>query len=147
MANANHCVRITGNTEVSRSSNMLSRREFLRSATKYCAGLYLGCSKHVVAYASGPTDTPRLKETASVSVPGNFIGLGYEMSSVAAPALLNVDNHRYVNLIKRLGSAGVIRVGGIVADYTRYEPNGISRAEHTTLTIKDTCSHYLFRSN
>lgn len=118
---------------------MLSRREFLRSATKYCAGLYLGCSKHVVAYASGPTDTPRLKETASVSVPGNFIGLGYEMSSVAAPALLNVDNHRYVNLIKRLGSAGVIRVGGIVADYTRYEPNGISRAErqNTVITLSD----------
>lgn len=57
------------------------------------------------------------------------------MSSVATVGLLNVDNHRYVNLIKGLGPAGVLRVGGIVADYTRYEANGTSSAERQNTVI------------
>lgn len=114
---------------------MLSRREFLERAAKYSPCLCFGCSKHAVVKSSGSAGMPRLNGAAPVAVPSNFIGLGYEMSSVAAPGLLNVDNHRYLNLIKGLGPAGVIRVGGIVADYTRYEPNGISRAERQDTVI------------
>src|SRR5580698_5385278 len=114
---------------------MFSRRAFLSKAVKYCASLSLTGSSPAVVNVSDLLDTPRLSGAASVSVPGNFIGLGYEMSSVATPGLLNVDNHRYVNLIKRLGPAGVLRVGGIVANYTRYEPNGTSRAERQNTVI------------
>ena len=114
---------------------MFSRRAFLSNAVKYCASLSLTGSSPAVVNVSDLLDTPRLSGAAPVSVPGNFIGLGYEMSSVATPGLLNVDNHRYVNLIKRLGPAGVLRVGGIVANYTRYEPNGTSRAERQNTVI------------
>ena len=112
---------------------MFSRRAFLTNAVKYGASVSLGCSSPIVV--SGLPDTPRLSGAAPVHVAGNFIGLGYEMSSVATPGLLNSDNHRYVSLIKGLGPAGVIRVGGIVADYTRYEPNGTSRAERQNTVI------------
>jgi hypothetical protein len=112
---------------------MFSRRAFLSNAVKYCASFSLGCSSPIVV--SGLPDTPRLSGAAPVPVPDNFIGLGYEMSSVATPGLLSVDNHRYVNLINGLESAGVIRVGGIVADYTRYEPNGTSKAERQNTVI------------
>jgi len=69
-------------------------------------------------------------------VPAGFIGLGYEMSSVASPGLLSTANHRYVRLIRGLGREGVLRVGGIVANYTRYEPNGTvaSDRENTVIT-------------
>ena len=70
-----------------------------------------------------------------MAVPANFTGLGYEMSSVATPGLLSVDNHRYVELIKGLGPQGVLRVGGIVADYTRYDANGTASAERQNTVI------------
>ena len=114
---------------------MFSRRAFLSNAVKYCASLSLTGSSPAVVNVSDLLDTPRLSGAAPVSVPGNFIGLGYEMSSVATPGLLNIDNHRYVNLIKGLGPAGVIRVGGIVADYTRFESDGTSRTERQNTVI------------
>ncbi len=82
-----------------------------------------------------PLLTLSLANSDRVSVPGNFIGLGYEMSSVASLGLLSAANHPYVELIKRLGPEGVLRVGGIVADYTRYEPNGNIKAERQDTVI------------
>jgi len=104
---------------------------------KYCGSVVLGCSNRAIVNASDSSDTPRLSG-AAVSVSSDFIGLGYEMSSVATPGLLSVDNHRYVNLIKGLGPAGVLRAGGIVADYTRYEANGTSKAERQNTVITRT---------
>lgn len=116
-------------------SNKSTRRAFLRTAVKCSAGLALSRSYRSVAYASGSPVKLRFSGLAPVGVPSNFIGLGYEMSSVATHGLLSIDNHRYVNLIKELGPAGVLRVGGIVADYTRYEANGTSRAERQNTVI------------
>jgi hypothetical protein len=76
-----------------------------------------------------------LEEAAPVPLPANFTGLGYEMSSVAAPGLLSPVNDRYVELVRGLGPQGVLRVGGIVANYTRYEPEGAPRAEKQDTVI------------
>jgi hypothetical protein len=88
-----------------------------------------------VLYAAGAPITPRLTGAAPVELPGNFIGLGFEMSSVATPGLLSAGNQRYVELIRNLGAQGVLRVGGIVADYTRYEANGTAIAERQNTVI------------
>jgi hypothetical protein len=78
----------------------------------------------------------RLEEgVAPISLPANFTGLGYEMSSVAAPGLLRPANDRYVDLIRGLGRSGVLRAGGIVANYTRYEPDGVTKAEKQDTVI------------
>lgn len=63
------------------------------------------------------------------------MGLGYEMSSVAPMGLLSAGNHRYVNLVRGLGSEGVLRVGGIVANYTRYQPDGVIKANEKETVI------------
>lgn len=68
-------------------------------------------------------------EAPLASVPDNFMGLGYEMSSVAQPGLFSADSTKYVSLVRQLGRRGVIRLGGIVSDYTRYVPSGPSRSE------------------
>lgn len=53
-------------------------------------------------------------------IPSDFLGLGYETSSVARPGLLSAENRVYVQLVQSLGPHGVIRVGGNTADYASY---------------------------
>jgi hypothetical protein len=113
---------------------MLTRRTLLKNSISISSGLAL--SRASLGFAdAGPLLALKPGNTPPVRVPGNFTGLGYEMSSVATPDLLSVANHRYVELVKGLGPEGVLRVGGIVANYTRYEPNGTSIAERQNTVI------------
>jgi hypothetical protein len=103
---------------------MATRRDFIKMATGL-ATLNLSSATEVhggtgLGQASGAVSL-RLSKAQPVSLSADFIGLGYEMSSVAQPGLLRMENLRYVNLIRTLGPSGVLRVGGIVANYTRYE--------------------------
>src|ERR1700744_6216257 len=69
----------------------------------------------------------------------DFLGLGYEISSVARPGLLSPANRAYVELVRTLGREGVVRVGGNTADYARYaaaatpvsSPYGTTVNDHT----------------
>jgi len=102
---------------------MVSRRAFLGKSLTLSAGVAFSSAAR--SYAQ--TDTPVAFTAGSgpvLHIPADFIGLGYEMSSVAPIGLLSAGNSRYVQLIRGLGPRGVLRVGGIVADYTRYEPDG-----------------------
>jgi len=70
----------------------------------------------------------RAKLTLDVSqkiatIPADFMGLGYEISSVARPGLLSASNSVYVQLCRTLGSSGIIRVGGNTSDYSSYGPS------------------------
>lgn len=108
---------------------MWNRRQFLSAATKTTAAL--AASPEVRAWGSTDASVAiRLKGGGVVAqVPPNFVGLGYEMSSAARIGLLSVTNSRYVQMVGNLGAQGVLRLGGIVADYTRYEPQGQVMAE------------------
>ncbi len=113
---------------------MLTRRTLLGNTLKISAALALAPSTVGLA-EENPLLTLRLSKAAPIYIPANFTGLGYEMSSVATPGLLSVTNHRYVELIKGLGPEGVLRAGGIVANYTRYEPDGTILAERQNTVI------------
>jgi hypothetical protein len=52
----------------------------------------------------------------------DFIGLGYEISSVARPGLMSGSNTVYVQLVRTLSARGVIRIGGNTSDYAHYSP-------------------------
>jgi len=52
------------------------------------------------------------------------MGLGYEISSVAIPDLLSAKNTKYVQLVRTLSPAGVIRVGGNTSDFSRFSREG-----------------------
>jgi hypothetical protein len=54
------------------------------------------------------------------------MGLGYEISSVARPGLLSDQNSAYVQLVRTLGTHGVIRVGGNTSDYASYSGTGFA---------------------
>lgn len=57
-------------------------------------------------------------------IPADFTGLGYEISSVAIPGLLSAANREYVQLVRTLGTHGIIRIGGNTSDYSSFAPAG-----------------------
>jgi hypothetical protein len=112
---------------------MLTRRAFLRETLKASA---LAVAPAGISRAQTSSALPlKLTNAAPVEIPPNFTGLGYEMSSIATPNLLTPANRRYVELIKGLGPQGVLRAGGIVANYTRYIPDGTAIAERQNTVI------------
>lgn len=115
---------------------MFTRRAALETILKSSAGFALLAGRRGFAEPGTPVSL-RLGAGAPVKLSDNFTGLGYEMSSVATPGLLSASNRNYVALVKALGSAGVIRVGGIVANYTRYEPHGTAMADRKNTVITD----------
>lgn len=65
--------------------------------------------------------TVRAGERLNVIAP-DFVGLGYEIASVARPGLMSGANKVYVQLVRTLGVRGVIRIGGNTADFAVYSP-------------------------
>jgi hypothetical protein len=100
-----------------------TRRAFATNVLKMSALLALPAGLRSEAEISNEQEL-QLASGPATEIPANFTGLGYEMLSVTTPGLLSSTNHRYLELIKGLGPQGVLRVGGIVANYTRYVPDG-----------------------
>jgi len=57
-------------------------------------------------------------------IPADFMGLGYEVSSVSERGLLTGSNQAYVQFVRTLAPAGVIRIGGNTSDYASWSPEG-----------------------
>lgn len=58
------------------------------------------------------------------AIPKDFIGLGYEISSVSQRGLLASSNSSYVQFVRTLGPNGIIRIGGNTSDYASWSPDG-----------------------
>jgi len=97
--------------------NKMNRRDFLANTV-----LAAGASAFA---ASGRNDGQAFRVTVRTDQPlgaiaPDFMGLGYEISSVARPGLMSGTNRVYVQLVRTLGARGVIRIGGNTSDYARY---------------------------
>src|SRR5580692_623019 len=68
-------------------------------------------------------------------IPDDFTGLGYEISSVAIPGLLSDKNRAYVQLVRGLGTNGVIRVGGITSDSASFAADAIASSAAKTTVV------------
>jgi hypothetical protein len=73
----------------------------------------------------------------------DFMGLGYEISSVSRPGLLSRSNQVYVQLVRTLGARGVIRVGGNTADYAKYSPQAAPVSSARGTVVNDAALQYL----
>jgi hypothetical protein len=105
----------------------MNRRRFLSQSASAVAAAIAHSSFAAVpqSVASGPEMNVTLDSTKTLAViPPDFMGLGYEISSVARPGLLSRQNAVYVQLVRTLGPQGVIRVGGNTSDYSSYVQNG-----------------------
>jgi hypothetical protein len=97
----------------------LSRRSFLSALT---AGSVSALGKGLTA--SVPVQIFINTSRRLNTIPADFIGLGYEISSVSIPGLLSARNQRYVQLVRTLGPSGVIRIGGNTSDYASFTVDG-----------------------
>jgi hypothetical protein len=70
-------------------------------------------------------------------IASDFLGLGYEISSVARSGLLSPANRIYVELVRTLGVEGVVRVGGNTADYARYSATATPVSSPYGTTLND----------
>lgn len=107
----------------------MSRRNFLSHALAVAVLAWRGGVCGGVASAQGESQTVRITVDTRRSlgtIPADFMGLGYEISSVARPGLFSAKNRSYVQLVRTLGSAGVIRIGDNTSDYSLFEAEGAS---------------------
>ena len=105
----------------------MHRRTFLKRAVGLVsAAITQSSSGGTLRAASGEAEVRVTLEPARTLavIPPDFMGLGYEISSVARPGLLSAQNSVYVQLVKTLGARGVIRVGGNTSDYSSYAATG-----------------------
>lgn len=105
----------------------MNRRAFLmRTAGVITAALAHSSLEGALQAASSGADVRvTLDPTRTIAlIPSDFMGLGYEISSVARPGLLSARNSVYVQLVRTLGARGVIRVGGNTADYASFSATG-----------------------
>ena len=86
---------------------------------------------------NGPTQITVHTDQSLASIAPDFIGLGYEISSVARPGLLSVTNEVYVQLVRNLGEQGVIRIGGNTADYASYSANAAGVSAPNATVVND----------
>jgi hypothetical protein len=105
----------------------MNRRKFLMQAAGAVGAAIAqsGFAPALQAVPSGPEVRVTLDVAQTLAViPPDFMGLGYEISSVARPGLLSAQDAVYVQLVQTLGTRGVIRVGGNTADYASYSATG-----------------------
>jgi hypothetical protein len=93
----------------------MRRRDFIGGAASLAAAS-LGAVRTKEVKARLILDLSRSISTIS----SQFIGLGYETSSVASRGLLSAENAVYVQLCRTLSSSGIIRIGGNTSDYASY---------------------------
>jgi hypothetical protein len=117
----------------------MNRRRFLEGFVGL-VGLPLDFTARALAQPA-PTQAIRVNvdtRRRQGRIPDDFTGLGYEISSVATPGLLSEKNHVYVQLVRGLGTNGVIRVGGITSDSASFSPHGVaSPAAKATVVNSD----------
>jgi hypothetical protein len=85
----------------------------------------------------------RLSDQPGHKLPANYLGLGFEASSAAMTNLLSADNKTYVQLVRTLGRAGVIRIGGNVSDFSVYQANGTPAFQPKATTVTAAALHAL----
>jgi hypothetical protein len=94
--------------------NGLNRRTFVTGI--------LGSS--VAAAQNKPVRVQVDPQTRLGRIPADFMGLGYEVSSVSERGLLTASNQTYMQLLRTLSPQGVIRIGGNTSDYASWSPDG-----------------------
>ena len=85
----------------------------------------------------GTTQITVHPDQAIGSIAPDFIGLGYEISSVARPGLLSATNEVYVQLVRNLSRQGVSRIGGNTADYASYSPSAAAVSSPKSAGVND----------
>jgi hypothetical protein len=117
----------------------MNRRDFIAKSASAVAALAAPCPATRALAEDTQVGSITIGGTGTLpSVPPYFQGLGYEISSVATRGLLSPANTAYVELVRHLGTQGVIRVGGNTADYASYSALAPAVSTPYGTTVNDT---------
>jgi len=111
----------------------MNRRDFLANSVLAAGAL---AARSAFAAPAQYSVTVRADQPLGLIAP-DFTGLGYEISSVSRPGLLSRSNQVYVQLVRTLGTRGVIRIGGNTADYAKYSPNAAAVSSARATVVND----------
>ena len=64
-------------------------------------------------------------EQPGPEIPADFTGLSYESAALSDPSIFAPDNIELIGFFRRLGKAGVLRIGGNTSDYSLWSPSGV----------------------
>jgi hypothetical protein len=116
---------------------LTTRRSFLTGAAAVAAI----CRRPAALWSQTPATNSSLVFTVDpaqhlATVPQNFTGLSYESAQLGHPDFFSSDNKSLIALFRRLGSLGVLRIGGNTEEYTRWSDNDADAAlNHTPQAI------------
>jgi hypothetical protein len=101
----------------------MNRREFFtKSAVATCTLAARRAFAWSAEEAGRPLAATVRTDRPARAIAADFMGLGYEISSVSRPGLMSAGNRVYVQLVRTLSTRGVIRIGGNTSDFARYSP-------------------------
>ncbi len=120
----------------------MNRRHFL-STSALTAGHLVFAQSSVQPGTAQPVHISIDEAKPLQLIPPDFLGLGYEISSVARPGLLSRSNALYTQLVRTLSPEGVIRIGGNTADYASYSPAAQAVSTSYASVINDQVLHDL----
>ncbi len=99
----------------------MNRREFFYKSAIAAGALAARPAFSSVASEAGKAVTATVQaDRPGATIAPDFMGLGYEISSVSRPGLMSASNRVYVQLVRTLSTRGVIRIGGNTSDFSTY---------------------------
>ncbi len=104
--------------------SLLPRRRFLQTvAAATAAAATPSLFAQANAAKSGPSARLRLHpDQPGPKVPGNFIGLSYELEELTLPQTFSVENTGLIAQFRALSPRGVLRIGGNTSDVGWWKP-------------------------
>jgi hypothetical protein len=110
----------------------MNRRDFIRlSAAASAAVLH-----HPLSLAQiGPNPAVRLTirpDRLGNKIADDFIGLSYESAQLGNPHFFSGSNTQLAGFMRRLGTSGVLRIGGNTSEFSHWNPNPAEKASTPT---------------
>lgn len=101
----------------------MNRRDFIR----FSAAASVAALRHKLAFAEASL-TVSIRLTLRTDRLGNkigddFTGLSYESAQLGNPHFFSAENTELAGFVRRLGSSGVLRIGGNTSEYCYWTPN------------------------
>jgi hypothetical protein len=101
---------------------MLTRRKFL--ATAACTVAAARFQVHGQSKARVALSVPN--EAMGPHMPGDFVGLSYEVQQLADPSFFSAQNSGLIREFKALSPTGVLRLGGNTSEFAYWKPTADS---------------------
>lgn len=105
----------------------MGRRRFLAGGAAAFLGRNLPLAR-AAGQAATRAGILSLDTTAPrVPIPADFTGLSYESAQLGHPGYFSASNSQLVELVRQLGTRGVLRLGGSTSDYDAWKPERVQR--------------------